>query len=474
MSKGILFLVILLSAIPTMIVAQEDDDDDDKSPFQKKIDEIVNETFRRFDEQFHTYIFTEEPEDYEDENCEECDGDMRRKHHRTSWSSYGRELYASSYDSRLKRAKLLSIPWEPLDEHLLIWYNRVESLFLGVNFPNRYSWDTRSISLFGSVGYGFASHRWRYNGGLAQQFGMGKTLIEVGVEGHSLTDSRDQWLVGDGENSLAAVLLRDDYRDYFGREGFSAWAGLYGRWRYSDMQFRIAFLNDQYASLDRATNWSVFGGEKLFRDNPPVNEGRMKSILTSFEWHYERERSYFTTGWNLAASMEVAGQPFASDFTFHRYVVEATRYQQLGRYENLNVRFRAGAGTGDVPLQKGFDLGGISTMPAFSYKEFSGNRLLLANAEYLLNGKLFDDVENFPSWLLRNTNFILFYDAGYVATAPTNASALEGFEHLTIDKIKSDWGFGIGTRDATMRLAFAWRTDVAEPVHVFLRLSRPF
>jgi outer membrane protein assembly factor BamA len=200
----------------------------------------------------------------------------------------------------------------------------------------------------------------------------------------------------------------------------------------------------------------------------------MKSILTSFEWHYERERSYFTIGWNIALNAEIAGQPLVSDFSFHRYVVEATRYQPLGRYENLNLRLRAGSGTGDLPLQKGFELGGISTMPAFSYKEFSGNRLLLANAEYLLNGKLFDDVEMFPSWLLRNTNFILFYDAGYVNTISTDASAMNGYDNITIDNIKSDWGFGIGTRDAAMRLGFAWRTDVAEPVHVFLRLSRPF
>jgi outer membrane protein assembly factor BamA len=153
------------------------------------------------------------------------------------------------------------------------------------------------------------------------------------------------------------------------------------------MQFRLAFLNDQHASLDRMTNWSVFGGDKLFRDNPPVNEGRMKSILTSFEWHYVRERTYFTTGWNLALSAEIAGQPFASDFSFHRYVIEATRYQPLRRYENLNLRLRAGSGRGDLPLQKGFELGGVSTIPAFGYKELSGNRMLLANLEYLLKAK---------------------------------------------------------------------------------------
>ena len=135
---------------------------------------------------------------------------------------------------------------------------------------------------------------------------------------------------------------------------------------------------------------------------------------------------------------------------------------------------RAGSGTGDLPPQKGFELGGISTLPAYGYKDFAGNRLLLLNAEYVLNGELFDDVEIFPSWLLRNLNFIVFADAGHMASAGADESFFRGFGDVSTRTIKSDWGIGIGSRDGMMRLGFAWKTDVGEPVKVFVRLSRPF
>ncbi|MBI3195523.1 MAG: BamA/TamA family outer membrane protein [Ignavibacteriae bacterium] len=471
MNSRLLILKIIISFV--LVGTSLGQDNRDSNSFDSMIDSVVQDAFSRFDEKYNTYIFSDEPREYSDE-----DGDLE------DWSNderflrrkriAGRKLYVGANDSRLNQAAFISYPWELNNENFFIRYNRVEALFLGANFPNRYSWDERAVSLFGSVGYGFASHRWRYSGGVSQQFGMGRTLIELGAEGHSLTDSKDQWIIDESENSLTSFFTRDDYRDYFGREGVSAWFGLFGKWKSSDMQFRAAYLNDQYQSLDWNTNWSVFGGEKLFRENPLAREGRMKSALVSFEIHQEQQRTYFTTGWKAALSAEVAGKTFGGDFEFNRYVFDFIRYQPLSKFENLNFRVRAGSATGDVPPQKWFELGGISTLPAYSYKEFPGNRIALFNAEYLLNGKIFDAVDVFPSWLLRNCNLLLFYDAGYANAVAGEEKFDTGFESLRFDNIKSNWGFGIGSRDAKIRLGFAWRTDIAEPVHVFLRLNRPF
>ncbi len=450
------------------VMAQETD-----GGFDSMIDSVVQDAFSRFDEKYNTYIFTEEPS-----ALSESDEDYDWSYDNNRWRRLdrnGSRLYSGSVGSRLNLTSSQALPWEFMNENLLFRYNRVEALFLGIGFPNRYSWDHRSISLFGSGGWGTSSHRWRYNGGVAQQFGMGKTMIEAGVEAHSLTDTKDRWLNDEGENTVAALFVRDDNRDYFGREGMSAWLGVYGKWRNSDMQVKVSYLNDQYESLDWRTNWSIFGGgDKSFRNNPAINEGRMRSILASFEMHEEHQRSYFTAGWKAAVSAEIAGKSFGGDFGFNKYQVDVTRYQPLSRYENLNVRLHVGSTTGDAPVQKWFELGGISTLPAFSYKEFQGNRVALVNAEYLLNGKILDNVDIFPSWLLRNTNFILFYDAGFTNAVSGESKFNEGFSSATLQTLKTDWGFGIGSRDAKIRLGFAWRTDIAEPVHVFLRLSRPF
>ena len=469
--KKTFFTLILLALFPAMGIAQEDNDG---NWFDAMIDSLVQSSFAQFDEKYNTYIFQDKPDNLGESQYNNDSIDMNRGRFAQRRRSDTHSLYATPYDSRLSRSSLLPYPWTGYDEHLLLRYNRVEALFLGLNFPTRYHWGGRAISLFGSAGYGFANHRWRYGGGLSQQFSTGRSLFEVGVEGHSLTDTKDHWIVGEGENSLAAFFLRDDYMNYFGREGFSIWTGFYGRWTSTDLQLRVAYLNDQYQSLDRNTNWSLFGSGKMFRENPPVLEGRMKSIMTTFEIHNERARSYFTSGWNGAIGVEVSRPSLGSDFSFTRYIIELIRYQPLGRYETFNIRLRAGSGTGDLPPQKGFELGGISTLPAFSYKDFAGNRLLLLNGEYILNSDLFDDEELFPSWLLCNLNLILFADAGYTSTVSPDDGLLSGYKDFSARTLKSDWGFGIGTRDAKLRLGFSWRTDVAEPVRIFLRLSRPF
>jgi outer membrane protein assembly factor BamA len=192
------------------------------------------------------------------------------------------------------------------------------------------------------------------------------------------------------------------------------------------------------------------------------------------KFHSTQARRIFTSGWSLSAGAEIAGKSLGGVFDFNSYVIDVRRYQPLSRYGNFNLRLRAASATGDVPYQKAFDLGGFGTLPAFGFKEFFGNRMLLANAEYIINGKMLDDVEFFPSWLLGNINIFIFADAGYVAVADRKDFFLKGFNDISSSTVRSDWGVGIGSRDAKLRLGFAWRTDKAEPVKIFLRLNRPF
>jgi hypothetical protein len=460
--------------------AQETEEPQD---FGARIDSVVQNIFQRIDSRLGTYIFKDEPapladmadtleESYHDSAPDASYEGNRSRSPRRRWR--GSSLYSFDPNRGIMRNPTANYPWEKTTEDFLFRYNRVEGLFLGLSSPQTYRWQGRHITVFGSGGYGFAAHRWRYSGGVAQQFGAGRSMIEVGVEGHSLTDSRDQWIISEEENTLAALFLRDDYREYFGRRGFSLWTGNYWRWRNSDLQFRVAYLNDRYESLQRNAGWSIFGGEKRFRPNPSVNEGRMKSILTTLEFHQSRVRKYFFTGWSASASAELSPRGLKGDFDFNRYLLDLRSYFSLDDYENLNLRLRAASVTGDVPIQKGFDVGGLGTLPAFGFKEFAGNRLLLANAEYIINGKILDDAGWFPSWLLRNLNFILFADAGYVTTVGAEKPFLNGFDGLNSETINWDWGVGIGSRDGKTRLAFAWRTDIARPAKVFIRVSRPF
>ena len=474
MKKSIIYFAVVIICIfnPFSVTAQEKCE---KSKFRVEVDSMVDDILNRFDEKMGTYIFRDETTEIEGTDEFESSEMDKKSDDRESFKRYRTSTsYAVKPEKSIVRNTFPTFPWETIDERILFRYNRVEGLFLGLNYPQKYYWNDDKFSLFASGGYGFKSHRWRGGIGASQQFGIENRIFEIGTEIHSLTDTKDQWIIDIEENNLAAIILRDDYRDYFGREGFSIWSGFYKKWMRTDLQFQIAYLNDQYESLERRTNWSIFGGDKIFRENPNIEEGRMKSILTSFKIHSTQSQRIFTSGWSASISIEAAGRAFGGNYDFNSYTIDLRRYQPITRYSNLNIRFRTASATNDVPVQKSFELGGLSTLPAYRFKEFTGNRMLLANAEYLINGKMLDDVEFFPSWLLRNLNIIIFADAGYISNVDKDASVIKGFQDINSKNLHSDWGIGIGTRDAKLRLGFAWRTDKSSPPMVFLRLNRPF
>jgi hypothetical protein len=125
-------------------------------------------------------------------------------------------------------------PWMfPLTSRLhesFIRYNRVEGLYLGIAQSKRLYWHSKpKLTSTGSLGYGFLNHRWRYSLGLYLPFYLENQIIEVGGEGHSFTDSKDQWIVDRDENSFTAFFAREDYMDYFSRDGYSVTGAWYYR-----------------------------------------------------------------------------------------------------------------------------------------------------------------------------------------------------------------------------------------------------
>jgi outer membrane protein assembly factor BamA len=238
------------------------------------------------------------------------------------------------------------------------------------------------------------------------------------------------------------------------------------------MQLKTAYFNDEYASLSNNVRWSLFRTKKSFRDNPPVNEGNVRSVLLTFDLH--KLNSYKQEGWSISLSSEFAGKAFKGDYDFNRYVLDLRRYQPLSRYDRVNLQLRLATSEGDLPEQRTFEIGGISTMPAFSYKQFAGNRMILGNIEYLVDGSMFSGDTDFPLSIIDAVNLILFADAGYVTEVPGSRSFDKGFDKFKFIAVKSDLGFGFGSRDGKYRLGFAWRTDIKAPPTVFIRLSRPF
>jgi hypothetical protein len=378
--------------------------------------------------------------------------------------------------------RTFDVPWSDEKTNLdnfLFRYNRVEGLFLGLGSEKKYYWDgERNWNMFGSAGWGFRSHTWRGNLGLVRQFAIltneGSGIIELGAEGYSLTDTKDQWIISLHENTAAALLIHEDFRDYFERNGYTVHIAYYGKDNYLKNELKIAYLADAYDSLSNKVDWALFGGGKQYRLNPAINPGKMRSIMASGGVSTTSNTSYGPEGWSLSASAEFARKNWGSDFEFGQYIVDLRRFQPLGRYNNFNIRIRAGSADGTLPVQKIFELGGLGTMNAFPFKSEIGNRMFLVNAELIVNGSFFEELDFWPMWIFHNINILLLTDAGLTREASSTASAMEGVEAVKLNDFAHDFGVAFSNRSGSFRIGVAWRTDHPSPAQFILRFNRPF
>ena len=266
-----------------------------------------------------------------------------------------------------------------LFDHLAANYNRVDGLFLGLGSGKDYFWDgADDLSPYGFLGYAFSLHRWRGQFGIDKWIGN-EDRFELGLEGHSLTDSKDYWIIGPKENLVYSILAREDFMDYFSRQGATFHVA-----QYYEMNSRITLTYDvdKYLSLPETDEWSLFGGHKVFRDNPAIEEGWMRSFIVDLEHRSYTGGDSRKEGWvaDLRGETTVSGA-----FDFRMITLDAARYQPLFTGLQLNARFRAGTSSGVLPLQRSYQLGGFNSLNAFPLKSFPsdslGNRMLLLNVE---------------------------------------------------------------------------------------------
>ncbi len=344
-------------------------------------------------------------------------------------------------------------------------YNKVDGVVIGLKFPKNRRRDlVPNLILHGYGGYGFANDRWQFYAELDRWF-FERNTLEFGVEGHKLTDTEDEWIIGNLENSLAAVLIHEDFRDYYYRTGFGAHVS---QTLGSKLRLKVKYLVDEYDKAENTARWALFGGDKVFRDNywflekagypagSNIFEGEMRSVIAS------GELKMFGGDLRLTGSMESAGGELSGDFEFKRYIFEARANIDFGRYEGLDIRMKLGSSEDKLPPQKLFTLGGISTLRGFKHKEFTGSQMALLNLEY----RMFERGGSSYLWFLDFMKPVLFADIG--STHP------DIFDEFKSEHYKSDVGFGlILWEDA--RFDVARRTDSGDkPWVATFRLSQPF
>lgn len=373
--------------------------------------------------------------------------------------------------SRKHYGSYSTLPLNEDDDNFILRYNRVQGLFLGAGIPKWIGGKYNFMTVHGFLGYGFNEEKWRYQLGLDRWlFNRSDYRFEVGGKLYDLTDSRDEWLVSTLENSFSSAIVKKDYHDFYRRLGYEVHLSQ----NYTIfLKGTLAYRNDDYESLTTNAKWSLFNSKKKFDINPAIGEGNMRSLYGEVYLDTRDNKETPRNGWYGLLAVETSNSGLKSDFSFNQYTFELRRYQDFGYKERLDLRLKLGTSEGDLPIQKIYQIGGPSTLRAYRFKDFIGDRMFLANVEYNLNPKVFSTDFLFFDEL----KYVVFYDVGnaWYSNANKDENWYEGFDQLKLNKLKSDIGVAILFNEGQYRVSFAKRLDSGKyPLNFTLRIVKPF
>jgi hypothetical protein len=207
------------------------------------------------------------------------------------------------------------------------------------------------------------------------------------------------------------------FQDYYRRRGDEAYAFVRPS---GHVQLGVNFRSDTYRSLPITSDNFLFFSQDP-PPNPPVAEGLSRSLLFTARWSYletlfdgwGRERDAFLvrdpygTPFERAqvlraeGTLEVAdADALGGDFTFKRFTGHVRGAARLSLRHALLGRVTVGLGSEGLPPQRRFSLGGNGTLRGRERDDVTGDRTVLATAEWQIE-------PNAPLPAL-----IFFYDGG--------------------------------------------------------------
>jgi len=292
-------------------------------------------------------------------------------------------------------------------------YNRVDGATpkLKVSFHDA---DSLLPTVWAEAGYAFASSRWRIDLGLEQMI-LRRRPLSVGGAYYRRLASEDDWLLDDAENTGFALLVTEDYKDYWEAEGGTAWVKFIPI-KKLELTARYRYEETNWLRSHRQL-WSLFGGDKRFKRNfervpapyrtmsiPEIDTTANGAVSFSADYDTRNQTDPFTkSAWHASGDFEYSHPDLSSDFNYRRYTLSVARYQLVHRRSMVLLRGMFGGSDGNLPMYKRFYLGGLGTLRGYKFKEYMGSRFWMLNAEYRIA---------FPKTDLAAS---LIYDVGQIA-----------------------------------------------------------
>ncbi len=250
-------------------------------------------------------------------------------------------------------------------------FNRVEGAYLGAGINKKHILPRLDIGL--RTGYAFDNKFWEHDYNFDFELSK-KQRITFGAGYRNRISHRPTIMTSSHYNpTFMSLGFKIDQLDYFQEKGYN----LYIQTKLlNKTNLSLTYKDYSQYSETNHTDYSVFYPDKYHRLNPPIINGKLRSLSAYFHWDSrplfkDKDRIFHITTANyirFGAGIEYASPDFIdNDFDFRRYYISISKSQRIFGWGISSAYLYAGASDGALPPQRYFivDYGG---------EEIVGNR----------------------------------------------------------------------------------------------------
>ena len=357
-------------------------------------------------------------------------------------------------------------PLQQVFRHLDLSYNRVEGLSVGVraDLDHILPW----LDLKGTIGYGLSDKLTTFSaGGVVRPLPAGPLRVGADVY-RCVAHSPDGGYYGALFNSFTALLLKNDYRDYFRADGWSAQATISFP---SEITLGASFMSEDERSMSARTDFSIFNKRNSFRENPVIDDGRVRSVTVAIRAGETNVPLDYVAANTIGFSVERSLPGAGSDFSFTRFSADGTLVvPTFGRSylfpAEIRVRMAGGFSRGELPVQRVFSLesslagyGPFGVMRTLGVRALRGTASLAITLEHNFRSLPFLALD-IPFLYRNNIELVVHGGAGKVwrALPPTEST----------DPVHVEAGVGINRILELFRVDCTWKLKNGSGVWVTL------
>jgi hypothetical protein len=259
-------------------------------------------------------------------------------------------------------------------------YDRVNALTVGwgaaAGFGGR---DTATILLGGTARY--RTGRGRLDGSLQADWRPGARTLVTALATRT-TRTSESWIRGDLANTLAAIAVGSDVRDYYDTDEIALTLArtppapiIAGERFFAPL---VTLRSSRDRSVSAGSPWSIFGGD--WRPNPQIDDGVLTSVVLGASAGWRGDFSTFAGG----TAIEWAPRDIG-DFEFAQLSARGSFTTPVLWGHRLAVWGYAlhPLGADGAPRQRWSFVGGPGTLPTLEAGAIRGDRLGFVSSAYL-------------------------------------------------------------------------------------------